>query len=189
MNLEEATKLCFKRYLDFDLTDNERILVEEAINGKYPIDKLSRWLGYIQGCIISRNLTTVEIERNFSRPIFQKAYENEGIEVKSFSTKKNIKTSYFANYRNFGNLKPISISRFPPKGFKGEQRLDLAPGESLLKRYKEGLVSEEEYEIEYIQGLPQDIQLEDNCVLLCYEKKGDFCHRSILAKILNIEEL
>ncbi len=100
-----------------------------------------------------------------------------------------LKTSYFANYRKFGDLKPISISRFPPRGFKGEQRLDLAPSESLLRRYKEGLVSEEEYKKEYILGLPAEINIEDDSVLLCYEKKGDFCHRRILGEILGIEEL
>lgn len=98
-------------------------------------------------------------------------------------------TSYFANYRNFGDLTPISISRFPPKGFKGEQRLDLAPSSSLLKRYKEGLVSEEEYAIEYLASLPEEINIPDNTVLLCYEKKGDFCHRRLLGDKLGIEEL
>lgn len=100
-----------------------------------------------------------------------------------------IYTSYFANYRNFGDLTPISISRFPPKGFRGEQRLDLSPSASLLNRYKEGLVSEEEYAIEYLESLPKEISLPENAVLLCYEKKGDFCHRRLLGERLGIEEL
>lgn len=34
------------------------------------IDKYSRWLGYIQGCLICRGWTTVETERNRTRPWF-----------------------------------------------------------------------------------------------------------------------
>ena len=37
-----------------------------------PTDKYSRWLGYIQGCIIMHGLTTVEEERNRTRPWFNK---------------------------------------------------------------------------------------------------------------------
>lgn len=36
------------------------------------VDKYSRWLGFIQGCLISRRLTTVEEERNRTRPWFTK---------------------------------------------------------------------------------------------------------------------
>ena len=35
-----------------------------------PTDKYSRWLGFIQGCIIMHGLTTVEAERNRTRPWF-----------------------------------------------------------------------------------------------------------------------
>lgn len=34
------------------------------------VDKYSRWLGFIQGCIIMHGLTTVEEERNRTRPWF-----------------------------------------------------------------------------------------------------------------------
>ena len=37
-----------------------------------PTDKYSRWLGFIQGCIIMHGLTTVEDERNRTRPWFTK---------------------------------------------------------------------------------------------------------------------
>ena len=36
------------------------------------VDKYSRWLGFIQGCIIMHGLTTVEAERNRTRPWFNK---------------------------------------------------------------------------------------------------------------------
>ena len=47
----------------------------------YPIDKLSRWLGYIQAVLVQRKLVTVESERNFSRPLFHAAYAAEAIEI------------------------------------------------------------------------------------------------------------
>ena len=36
----------------------------------YSVDKYSRWLGFIQGCLISKKLTSVEIERNVTRGWF-----------------------------------------------------------------------------------------------------------------------
>lgn len=40
----------------------------------YPLDKASRWLGYVQGVLIFQGYLTTERERNFSRPLFQQAY-------------------------------------------------------------------------------------------------------------------
>jgi hypothetical protein len=94
IHIREATHDLLNRYLyDFKLTDNLKLLAEEGIKNimKYPLDKLSRWLGFIQGYIIFSGQSTVEIERDFSRPIFHKAYEADGINIpKSFDT-KNIK--------------------------------------------------------------------------------------------------
>lgn len=42
-----------------------------GIEDKLPLMKLNRWLGYIQGCLIERGYTTVEDERNFTRPLFR----------------------------------------------------------------------------------------------------------------------
>jgi hypothetical protein len=36
------------------------------------VDKYSRWLGYIQGCLICQKFTTVKDERNRTRPWFTK---------------------------------------------------------------------------------------------------------------------
>lgn len=92
MTIREATELLFKRYLTvFTLNEELEILSRKAIEeiNNYPIDKLSRWLGFIQGYIIFTNQSTVDIERNFSRPLFHKAYEYEGLFIpKRFSTKE-----------------------------------------------------------------------------------------------------
>ncbi len=35
------------------------------------LNKLNRWLGYIQGVLIERGRTTVQIERDWTRPLFK----------------------------------------------------------------------------------------------------------------------
>lgn len=42
-----------------------------GIVDRLPLNKLNRWLGYIQGCLIWEGLTTVEAERDFTRPLFR----------------------------------------------------------------------------------------------------------------------
>lgn len=43
----------------------------DGVDKRLPLMKLNRWLGYIQGCLIERGYTTVEDERNFTRPLFR----------------------------------------------------------------------------------------------------------------------
>jgi len=112
-----------------------------------------------------------------------------------------ILTSYFANYRVFPeNRDAVSISRFPPRGFKGKQELRLAPSAKLLQDYKAGAVNEEQYTERYNKETlstldPREIAiLHKNSIFLCYEKAGDFCHRQLVATWLrkagfDIEEL
>jgi hypothetical protein len=38
---------------------------------RLPLMKLNRWLGYIQGCIIQWEITTVQTERDWTRPLFR----------------------------------------------------------------------------------------------------------------------
>jgi hypothetical protein len=44
-----------------------------------PIDKTSRWLGFVQGCLAMRGLIDVDAERDATRPRFHRAYINEDI--------------------------------------------------------------------------------------------------------------
>jgi len=41
-----------------------------GISANYTLDKVSRWLGFIQYGLAINNLVTVEEERNFTRPLF-----------------------------------------------------------------------------------------------------------------------
>ena len=108
-----------------------------------------------------------------------------------------IYTSYFANYRNFPQgAQVIGVTRKPPAGIINWYQL--APSQQLLNEYKYGNLSEQEYSQRYLNELAQLNQEEivnrllelekqfTNIVLCCYEKRGKFCHRNILAQWLNI---
>lgn len=47
----------------------------------WPEDKLSRWLGYIQGVLAVRGLIDVQEERELSRPLFHAAYGNASLPI------------------------------------------------------------------------------------------------------------
>lgn len=57
----------------------EHVELRKFIGGEFkqgcvdglPLNKLNRWLGYIQGTLIAWHLTTVEAERNWTRPLFR----------------------------------------------------------------------------------------------------------------------
>lgn len=43
-------------------------------------DKTSRWIGYIQGCLSVVGVLNVEDERDYTRIVYHKAYEEMGVE-------------------------------------------------------------------------------------------------------------
>ncbi len=50
------------------------LFVDEFIQGcvdGLPLMKLNRWLGYIQGSLIQWEITTVQAERDWTRPLFR----------------------------------------------------------------------------------------------------------------------
>jgi len=103
-----------------------------------------------------------------------------------------IQTSYFANWRNFPEgKKKISISRFTPKWFKEDYNaLELAPSADLLRKYKDGLVDDSQYEEIYKKETldkldPKEIAKKyKNAIFLCYESDNEFCHRQLVANWL-----
>jgi len=91
-----------QRYLDMINLDFERrhslnISLEDPINEKekiylmlmtisdnvlcWPPDKSSRWLGYCQYYMINKGYTTVNKERDYSRPLFHDAYNKLGYNI------------------------------------------------------------------------------------------------------------
>lgn len=63
---------CLDRYAG--MTDDKTLLefIQEARYRVWNISlpKLSRWIGYIQGTLIAAGITTVQIERDWTRPLF-----------------------------------------------------------------------------------------------------------------------
>ncbi len=104
-------------------------------------------------------------------------------------------TSYYGNWRKFPEGKTlVSVSFHHPDHFPNLHKTELRklfPPFQLVMDYKNGKVSEEEYTEKYLTHLnSQDLnwnkaieKLQD-CILLCYCKKGQFCHRHIIAGIL-----
>lgn len=109
---------------------------------------------------------------------------------------KRIYTCSFGAFRHISNrcslYVPVNISSKPPDGYKGISCDGLKPTYDLVQRYKSGQIGEKQYTIEYLTLLLQrkvDFgvlvdALENNSVLLCYEKAGDFCHRRIVADLI-----
>jgi len=108
-----------------------------------------------------------------------------------------IYTSYFGLLRKIDpEISPVSIARFPPKWFDGYEMKELSPDEKLLWKTKQGKIIEEEYTKKYMaqiqerfdpQSLYENLKEKFNgkdIVLLCFEKKGEFCHRRLLAEWL-----
>lgn len=100
----------------------------------------------------------------------------------------------------------VSISRFPPGGFKGYKCFEFAPSVRLLKEYKEGLRNDHyayRYERDVLKKIDVHRVFEElarvacgrDIVLCCFEPAFHFCHRRILAHYVkrtwgySIEEL
>ncbi len=96
MTVQEATVEILKRYKGILLDDATMDLIhvsgtstshliwmcKTAIDhaDSWPVDKLSRWLGFIQGVMTMRGMISVQEERDLTRPLFHAAYEEEGRE-------------------------------------------------------------------------------------------------------------
>jgi hypothetical protein len=92
-NVKQASILLLKRYMTMmwnnqdwggrpHETDRTHLLwmCQTALDhaSSWPTDKLSRWLGFVQGILIVYGITDVKAERDFSRPLFHDAYRQEG---------------------------------------------------------------------------------------------------------------
>lgn len=101
-----------------------------------------------------------------------------------------IYTGYFAKIKQYKNagLVTISIARFN-KYYTGPSLKLLAPSADIIKDPE--IIYKPKYE-EQLKKLSKQGILEEinklskgmDCILLCYEKPSDFCHRQIVAKWL-----
>ena len=71
----DAIRQCADRYRAMNCEDeklhNFILELRQGCVDGMPIPKLCRWLGYIQGLLIERGLTTVVAERDWTRPLFR----------------------------------------------------------------------------------------------------------------------
>lgn len=88
-----AVLTLFKRYRAIILDNEDKLnggvsecaaghlvnLCTEVIDNhqKYPFDKLSRWMGFVQGVLAVNGLISVEDERNFSRPFLHAIHKRK----------------------------------------------------------------------------------------------------------------
>ena len=104
-----------------------------------------------------------------------------------------IYTSYFAMVRHLPEeLCKVSISLYSPPGFTGASLSVLAPSKQLLADYKQN--KDERAYTERFHKQLQSLSVENivhrleqlstgkDCVLLCYEKTENFCHRHLVAQ-------
>jgi len=104
-----------------------------------------------------------------------------------------MKTFYTSNFKNIKNVtNPISIARKSPEWYKGQVLYSLCPTWDLVSAYKIGKISDTEYEKRYRKELEANgvnfqllsVILPDNTTFLCWEPRGKFCHRHLIANYL-----
>ena len=111
-----------------------------------------------------------------------------------------IYTSYFAMLKKIPeDMVPISIAISTPKWYQGECYKKIAPDYFMvenLKKYNDIDRYKKEYwsKIKHltVQGIVNDLKEISNgkdVVLLCYEKPTDFCHRHLIAKWFEKENI
>lgn len=99
-------------------------------------------------------------------------------------------TTYFANAKKLDpSLNLVSIALKTPQGFPGRVFKDLAPSWYMLEAVKR-TGNEEMYTRAFLEKLSRlDVhkvakELGEDAILICYEGKGKFCHRHLVAEWL-----
>lgn len=108
-----------------------------------------------------------------------------------------IYTSYYAKSKKLpDDLVRISIAGKAPAGYVGLEYKKVAPKYGFFMEWKKNHDNDfyiEHFEKEVLNVLDAQRVYDDlerlsngrDCVLLCYEKSGDFCHRHLVADWLN----
>ena len=64
-------------------TENLTWMCATALDGveTLPDDKVQRWIGFVQYGVVLHGLTTVQLERDFTRPLMHAVYAAEGLAI------------------------------------------------------------------------------------------------------------
>lgn len=98
-----------------------------------------------------------------------------------------MKTTNFATARNLKGGNIVSIALKSAREFHGREYRKLAPPWWILSAYREN-----HDEAEYVRNYQRHVldklnagliyqELGDDAILCCYERKGEFCHRRLVA--------
>lgn len=101
--------------------------------------------------------------------------------------------SYFQTTNHHGRL--ISVSRTIPKDFEIDGKLSFfAPQQDLLADWKEKKITPEIYQEQYrnqikhcweqVKAWLAKLDPNQDATLLCWEAKGKFCHRNLIAQLV-----
>lgn len=107
LTIKDATIILAKRYkemlepvkgIDDNLNKNSNSnlywMCTQIIEDELPDDKISRWIGFIQGVMSVKGYIDVDIERDLSRPMFHSVYNNSNIAIpETKELEKTIKSS------------------------------------------------------------------------------------------------
>lgn len=108
-----------------------------------------------------------------------------------------IYTGYYGGLTSIaGDITKVQVSNSAPVPVDIKFEKAIPDWAFIVKPYKDGLITKEEYEQRYtlqldkfrekILGVIKYFSSADkDYILLCYEKPGDFCHRHILADYIN----
>lgn len=108
-----------------------------------------------------------------------------------------IYTGYYGGLtRIVGDIAKVQVSNSAPVPVDIKFEKAIPDWAFIVKPYKDGLITKEEYEQRYMLQLDKFREnilgvikyfssTDKDYILLCYEKPGDFCHRHILADYIN----
>lgn len=95
--------------------------------------------------------------------------------------------SFFADKE----CKRVSIAQSQPSGFVMPTLHTALPSWNLINQIRSGIITQEQYTKRYLKNFDKHAFFEELLALkeplitlCCWEKKGNFCHRHILADII-----
>jgi hypothetical protein len=106
-NLKKAYGELFKRYNMLAQQNQDKIkdnqahtIMQMGIKAisspeEFTAEKMSRWLGFVQGILFANGIISIDAERDYSRPILHKAYLDSEIDIpKSIDINQEILESW-----------------------------------------------------------------------------------------------
>lgn len=101
-----------------------------------------------------------------------------------------IYTGYYAKHGKLKNA--VSISIYVPKWLPNMLHLPIfAPTWELVNNVHKKIITEEQYSVQFLELIDsrkvpwtEIIDQFDEKILCCFEKSGDFCHRHLVAVLL-----